>query len=333
MLEIASYMNDCNVLELATKTNIGANLTEDDHKVMAQFDEWAREIGNTGRDANHEIAAYITRVVNESVAEYPSQLLDMIFERDSIGEFDAIEFDKDPKNTLKAVSAAGGGNVERSFIDMTKVVPTISNSQVETDISFRDLRRNGWKTVSKLTEYAVSALEAKLYYDILTHVSGAIASGDNYIDGTASTTVTQPLADQLSLYLSDNKDGEGTSIVGLSKYIQQISKLSGYSGYYTEAMKNELYRNGFLPMYDGHSLFGIGTYRTLNNDGTTKLAPDKMVLGFAGKVGSLTQIGEVRTYEVEDPNKEQIHLLIKDYKHAVSYHNLEKAAKLNLKQN
>lgn len=332
MLEIASYMKDCNVLELATKTNIGANLTEDDQKVISHFDEWAREIGHTGRDKNNEIAAYITRVVNESVTEYPSQLLDAIFERDTIGEFDAVEFDRDPKNTLKAVDAAGGGNVERSFIDMTKVAPTISNAQIETDISFRDLRRNGWKRVSLLTEYAVNALEAKLYYDVLNHVNGAITSGDNYINGTASTTVSQTLVDQLSLYLSDYRDGDTASIVGLSKYIQQISKLSGYSAYYSEEMKNTLYRNGFLPMYDGHDLFGVGTYRTLNNDGTTTLIPDKMVFGFAGKIGALTQIGEVRTYEIEDPNKEQIHLLVKDFKHAVSYHSLERAAKLYLKQ-
>jgi hypothetical protein len=331
MLEIASYMKDCNVVELAAKTNIGVNLTEDDQKVVAQFDEWAREIGNTGYDRNHEIAAYLTKTINEAQTEYPSQLIGMVFDEDSIGEFDAVEFEKEPKNTLKAFDAAGGGNVERSFIDMTKVAPTVSNLQVETDISFKDLRRNGWKTVSKLTEFALSALENKLYYNVLNHVDSAITSGDNYIDGTASTTVTQALIDQLSLYLSDWKEGSSAAIIALSKYIQQISKLSGYSSFYSEAMKDELYRNGFLPTYDGHDLFGVGTYRTLGNDGVTKLLPDKRVFGVAGKIGSISQVGEVHTYETEDPNKEQIHLLIKDYKHSISYHSLDKAAKIVLK--
>lgn len=329
--ELASYMKDANVLELAAKTNAHAILNDDEQQTVAAIDAWAKELGNTGYDKNHEIAAYITRVVNESISEYPNQVLDMIFDRDSVGEFDAIEFEKPAKNTLKAFETAGG-NVERSFIDYEKVTPEIIRLGVETDVKMRELRKNGWLTISKLTENSVQALENKLFYTIMLKVASSIASGDNYIDGTASAAVTQALADQLSLYLHDWSEGNGV-IICLSKFHQQFSKLSGYTSYLSEGMKDTIYRNGFLPMYDGHNIFSVGSYRTLGNDGVTKLLPDKMVLGFAGKIGTISQMGEVRTYETEDTNAELVHLKLTGYDHAIGYTNMEKAAKLYLKQN
>ena len=216
MLEISSYIKDTNMLELATKTNMRAELSDTETKTAAALDEWAKEVGNTGHDRDHEIAAYITRTINESMSEYPNQLLDLMFDVGSIGEFDAVEYDREPKNTLVAFEAAQGGNVERSFIDVTKVTPTVSNLQVETDIRFADLRRNGWKTVARLTEFATSALENRLFASILNQVNSAIMTGDNYIDGTGTFVVTQELIDRLSLYLHDWAEGNGT-IVSLSK--------------------------------------------------------------------------------------------------------------------
>lgn len=299
-LEIASAIKDVNMYEIASKANSRVALTEDEQMITSQVDEWAREIGNTGHDRDHEIAAFVQRVITDQFENYPVEILDNMFERGSVGEGDGVEYYADPKNTLKAIEAAPGGNVERSFIDVALLKPVIKNSQVETDLSFADLRRNGWKSVALLSQFAVEALENKMFADVFNALDLAIASGaDNYIDGSASATVTQALIDQLSLYVHDVGENGG-QIVALSKYIQQISKLNGYASYLSDGAKDQLWRTGDIGMYDGIPLYRVATFRYLNNDGVTPLIKDKRVFGIAGKVGRLDLIGDQHTYEVED---------------------------------
>ena len=161
-LEIASAIKDVNMYELASKSNARIVLDEEEKAIAAQVDEWAKEIGNTGYDKDHQIAAFVQRVVTDQYENYPLPILDQIFDRGAVGEDEGIEYIRNPKNTLKAVEAAQGGNVERSFLDIEKLTPVIKNLQVETDLSYADLRRNGWKTISLLSEYAVEALNNKM---------------------------------------------------------------------------------------------------------------------------------------------------------------------------
>lgn len=58
----------------------------------------------------------------------------------------------------------------------------------------------------------------------------------------------------------------------------------------------------------------------------------KRIFGVAGRIGTLTQRGDIRTMEVENVNREYIHLLWKDYTfgYAISPKALEKVAKIVL---
>jgi len=238
----------------------------------------------------------------------------------------------EPKNTLRAIEAAPGGNVERSFLDISAVTPTYKNLQVETDISYADLRRNGWKSVARLSQYALDVLNNTMFKNIFDAIDAAITSGDNYIDLTSSDTVTTTGADKLALYIHDMNEAGG-AIVGLSKYMQQMSKLTGYASFYSEDMKNTLYRTGELPTYDGIPLYRVATYKYLNNDGATNLIKDKRVYGVAGKIGAIDMVGDVRTYETMDNNNEVVHLKISGFKFARAFYDtaLTKCVKVALK--
>lgn len=313
--EIAEVSKDISTYELAAKT-IDPKLTMNDteKEVAEHLDEWARKIGETGHDPNHEIAAFVTRTVNQEFYDAPDELLDQIFERGSIGEFDDYEAQVMPvKNTLLAYEAAKGGNVPKSYLDYSYLKPTWKNRQVETGISFRDLRRNGWKSVALMTEYATKALTNAMFYDIFSVLDAAIASGaENFLNETGATP-SQATMDALALYINDRADGAGVAIA-LSKYIQAASKLNGFV---SEEMKNEVHRVGRLGTYDGVTLRGISSAQRQGNG--SLLIPDKRIYGIAGKVGTLDMKGEVHTYETEETNKEVIDIKVADFTYGYSF--------------
>lgn len=312
--EVAELIGSTNIFEIAAKTNRQIALNDSEKEVASQFDEWARKIGETGKDAENQIAAFVTRVVRDELTDAPSELLDMIFDRGTIGEFDDYEASIDPiKNTLVAYEAAHGGNVPRSHLDIASLRPVWRNKQCETDISFQDLRRNGWKTVSLLTEYAVKALENAMFADVFGAVNAAITQGAaNFIVETTAMPTAASI-DALALYVNDRANGNGVA-VGLSKYIQAISKLPGYD---SNEMLNELNRTGRLGMYDGVALHPISGAKKLGND--ELLIPDKRIFGIAGKIGALDMKGDVHVYEEENINKEMIHIKVADFTYGYSF--------------
>ena len=130
MTEIAELVKDVDMMELASKVTDNVALTNEEAELTAELDARFKEIGRTGHDADHEISAFIRKTLQEDYANAPDDILDRIFNRDSIGEFDDFETDVMPKNTLEAHDAAKGGNVERSFLDISKLVPTWRNKQI-----------------------------------------------------------------------------------------------------------------------------------------------------------------------------------------------------------
>lgn len=313
-IEMAELVKDTSVCEIAAKTVRNMNLTDNEKTVAEYLDEWARKIGETGHDPDHEIAAYITRTINEEYYDAPNELLDAMFERGSIGEFDDYEAVVQPiKNTLVAYDAAYEGNVKKSYLDFTFLKPTWKNAQVESQISYADLRRNGWKTVALLTEYAQKSLENKMFYDIFSAVDAAISIGAENCIVEAGTTPSQATMDALALYINDRNGG---SVVALSKYIQAASKLTGFN---SEEMLNEIHRTGRLGVYDGVSLYPISAAKKQASG--ELLIPDKKMFGIAGKVGALDMKGEVRTLETENNNKETIDLKITGFSYGYSFNN------------
>lgn len=311
--EIAELLQKTNMYELACKTNRKFSLSDAEAETKESLDAYFKEVGRRGVDPEHEIAAFVQKVVNEEIYNTPDELLDYLFDRGTEGEYDAYEGVTTPKNTLIAHEAAYGGNVERSYLDVSVLTPTYKNRQIETDISFADLEKNGWKTVALVTEYAVAAFKNTMFKDIFSVIDMAIADGaDNYLTA-GSTTPNQAVADAVALYLQDRNDNGGV-IVARSKYIQAISKLAGFV---SDEMKNEVNRTGRLGTYDSCSLVPISSAKKLG-DGSG-LIMDKRIFGIAGKIGTLNMKGEIKTYEIEDANKEKIHLLFKHFTYGYAF--------------
>lgn len=312
-VEIAEAIKNTNMYELACKTTRNIKMTEDESEVVAQLDAHFKEIGARGVDPDCEIASFIQKAINQERDTVPDELLDAMFDRGTIGDGDDFEGYFDGKNTLVSYEAAKGGNVQRSYLDISVLTPQWVNFQIETDISYSDLERNGWKSVAKITEYAIEEFKNRQFAYIFDKIDAGITSGaDNYITVGASS-MNQTSTDQLTLYVNDRANGEG-NIVCLSKYAQQMSKMTGYN---SQEMLNEIHRTGRLGMIDGVSLTPISSSKKLGDK--TAIFPDKRVFGISGKIGVLSQRGEMKVYQTMNNNAEQVHLKFANYEFGVAF--------------
>lgn len=236
-IEVAELMEKPGVMyDVAEKVEYKRTLSAEEKEIYEISDAWCKEIGKTGCDEKKEIAAFVNKVVNEEIYNAPDELLDSMFDRGSIGEFDDEEFTKTPKNTLEAHEAAKGGTVDRSYIDFTAVKPIVRNRQIETDLSYVDLRKNGFKSVATLTTYAKEALQNALFYDVFSMIDNAIVGGEQLV--TAGGKVpTQTAIDAFNLYLLD-RDPSAVAVC-LSKYAQALGRMSGRSQYMSDSMKEK----------------------------------------------------------------------------------------------
>lgn len=313
-IELSEVIKNTDMYELACKTNAKIKFTDDEAAVVASLNEHFKEVGRTGCDANHEISSFVQKVINQTISNTPSELLDELFERGTIGEYDDFENVIAPKNALVSYEAAKGGNVARSYLDTTVLSPRTVNRQIETDISYADLERNGWKTVATITEYAMAEFQNAMFADIFASINDAIASGaENYLS-LSGALPTQAEMDKIALYVSDRAEGGNGTVVALSKYIQAISKLTGFD---SDAMKDEVHLNGRLGVYDGVSLFPVNGAKKLGNG--NPLLQDKRIFGIAGKLGVLNMRGDVKVYQDMNNNTEKVHLMFKNFTYAWAF--------------
>lgn len=316
-VELAEAIKNVDIYELAQKTEYAPmSLSSDEKTVVAQLDKHFREIGRIGSDPNREIATFIQKVVEEEVYNAPDFILDLLFDRGTVGEFDDIDITTSPKNTLVAYESAKGGNVPRSFLDISKLTTTTKHFQVETEISYADMRKNGWKSVATLTNCAVESLKNKMFYSIFSAISNAITSGAANIITETNTTVTATTMDAVALYVNDRVSGGQPVIVALNKYIQQASKLTNFV---SEDMKNEVHQKGKLGMYDGIQMVGISAAHKLG-DGTQQF-PNQLMLGIAGKIGELDMKGDVRVYETMDNQDEKCIIKVTGFEFTYAFNN------------
>lgn len=324
--EVASLMNEKGrVYEWATKVETKRVLDTEDKEISSVIDAWAKEIGEKGSDPNHEIANYIIKTVQPEVYDVPDELLDSLFDRGAIGEFDDKKSVEAPKNTLIAYDAAKGGSVNKSYIDPKATTPVWKHKQVETEITYVDLRRNGFKTIAGLTLFAKEALQNKMFFDIFSAIDTAIAGGDQLISA-GGTAPTQAAMDQLALYLIDR--GENPMTVSLSKYAQAIARMSGHSNFMSDSMKDKYNRYGLVDFFGGVK---IGTISGAKRTGDDKmLLPDKRIFGIAGKIGELDMRGDLRVYETPDNKRELIELKITGFEFGYSLSHIDKIAKIVL---
>lgn len=326
--EIAEVMQaPGKVYEVAEKTQYNRVLNGEEKEIAEVMDAFVRDVGKTGRDTDKQIASFITKTVQDELYNAPDELLDSMFDRGNIGEFDDFQAERTVKNTLVAHEAAKGGNVPRSYLHLEALTPVWHNLQVETDLSYVDMRKNGWKSVANLTTFMTETLKNKMFAIVLNQVDAAIAGGEQKID-VAGTAPTMEAMDKLALYLNEYSDGSNPFTVSLMKYCSQLRRMTGYAQYLSDSMKDDFNRYGLVKTYDGVAITGISSAKKLG-DGSL-LIPDKKIFGIAGKIGELDMKGEIHTYQNEDNQNERVHLMVKDFTfgHAISH--IERVAKITL---
>ena len=326
--EMKDVMSKGGVLfDVAEKVEYKRDLSSEEIEIAEISDAWAKEIGETGRDPDCEVAAYIKRTVQDEIYNAPDELLDRLFNVGSVGEFDDVEYNKSPKNTLVAHEAAKGGVVDRSWIDLSAITPVWKNRQVETDLSYVDLRKNGFKSIANLTVFMKEACQNALFYDLLAQIDAAIVGGEAKIDVSGSKPSLTDM-DALSLYLNDRSDD--SVIVCLTKYAQAIRRMEGFAQYQSDSMKNDFNRYGLAKTYDSIGIAAIsGAKRQGNGD---LLIPDKRIFGIAGKIGNLDMKGDIHVYQDMNNQNEQIHLMLKDFTYGFSIIKIENCAKIVMAQ-
>lgn len=324
--EIAEIMEKPGTMfEVAEKVEYKRSLTSEEKEIYEVADAWAREIGEKGYDENREIAAFINKTVTEEIYNAPDELLDTMLDRGSVGEFDDVEYTKTPKNTFEAVEAAKGGTVDRSWIDTTAIKPITKNRQIETDISYADLRKNGFKSIANVSTYAKEALQNALFYDIFSMIDSAIVGGEQLI--TAGGKVpTQTATDALTLYLLDRSPD--AVAVCLSKYAQALYRMTGSEKYLSESMKDDFNRYGLVNFLDGVRIASISSAKKTGKG--QLLLPTNRIFGVAGKIGSLDMKGELHTYQDFDNSNDKVIIRVKDFTYSVGITNIENCCKMVL---
>lgn len=323
--EIAEVVKEKNIIELSQiKAN---NLTSEDKEAIEILDNFAKQIGNSGKTNENTmlVSELIKKTVEPLVFQPDSSILSNMFNMGSIGEFDETHYTGLPKNTIVTYDATRGGNVPKSYVDPSLYQTTKVALQAETELDYSDLRRNGWKSIAKMSELARESFEQELFYRLFAGVDSALdaTSGDQNIDATSGLTAT--LADTFTRYMSDWNEGNAFA-VGLSKYIKQMSKLSDATDFLSEEMKNELNRLGQLTMYDGIPLSSI-PYSKKSASGKF-LIPDKRIIGVAGQIGDANMRGEMRVYETYDNNAEKVKLKFTGYEFEYVIYYLDKISRI-----
>jgi hypothetical protein len=326
--EIKDIMSKEGVLfDVAEKVEYKRQLNAEEKEIAEISDQWAKEIGKTAKDPECTIAEFINRTVNEEVYNAPDELLDQIFDRGSIGEFDDVEGHKDPKNTLVAHEAAKGGTVDRSYIDISVLKPTWKNRQVETDLSYVDLRRNGFKSIATLATFMKEACQNALFFDALSMADNAVTGGEQVI-AVSGATPTLEAMDKMSLYLNDR--GSDNVIITLNKYAQAIRRMSNFSQYMSDAMKDDFNRYGLVKTYDGIAIAGISGAKKTGTG--SLLLPEKRIYGISDKIGNLDMKGEIHTYQDMNNQSEKVHIMLKDFTYGFMLTNIENFAKITLSE-
>ena len=328
-IEIAEIMEkNGQMYDWAEKINRGASLTAEETEISQVVDAWAKEIGTKGKDSDNEIAEFIIKTITDPVYSKPDALIEKMFDSDSIGEFDDYIINKTPKNTLVAYDAAKGGNVFKSYIDTSALTPTWKHAQVETEISYAQLRRGGFKNIAYLAVFAKEALDNKKIKDVFSALDTAIAGGNQVFAVTGGeSALTKAILDKLSLYVLDYlADGDEGIMFGLNKYAQAIANMSGYTSYMSDKTKDDYNRYGLVKEYGGCLIGGFSGARKAA-DGEL-LVPDKRIFGIAGKIGNICDRGELRVYETLDNNKERVSLKFTGYEYGIKITNPENVAKI-----
>lgn len=313
---------------VASKKDKTIELSEEQIVISEAVNKFAVEIANSGV-ANTELSAYLKRVVEEEIYNEPSELLDRMFTTGSIGEFDDYTSVGTWKNNLLAhESSIRGGSVDKSYVDFNRSAMITKQLQIDTEIKYDDLRRDGALTIAQLTLYAIEALQNKKFQAIFSHINGLLLAGDNVFDATGGLTVQ--LMDDFAGYVTDQSSTGDTLITGLSTDLRGIKNMPGYTEFLSNEMKSALNMGtGILNVYNSVPLAQISAGKKLK-DGST-LIPKKTIFGFSDKIGQCDMRGELKVYQDTNNKKEVIELKFTGYDFIFAIDHLDKIAKITVK--
>jgi hypothetical protein len=326
-IDLASALNMPGfVNEYSRKSVYGLEMSAEERELDAALQDHWKDIGRSGFDKDHELAALIMRTVTPEIVTPAGELLSRMFNEGSIGEFDDTDYEVGPKNTLVPYEAILGGNVKKSYIDHSRLTPTWKSLQIRTEISYQELRRNGYKNVANLVNWAREAFEVKRVALVFAALSAAISSGAaNYINET-STAPTDTSMAALQLYLSEVSDGSAPIAFGLNKYIQAVGNLTNVNTNKTDVEKGLWNSTGYVKNYAGVELIGFSALKKFPDN--TTVVPDKTLFGVAGKIGNLDMKGELNVYETPDNDSEKLTIKMNGYTFGYCITDITKVAKM-----
>ena len=76
---------------------------------------------------------------------------------------------------------------------MQNIYNVWKNRQVETDISYVDLRKNGFKSIATLTTFMKEACQNALFYDALSLADTAVTGGEQAISVAGATPTLEAI--------------------------------------------------------------------------------------------------------------------------------------------
>ena len=323
-VEVSELMKeDGKMMNWATKVKHNIELSAEEKEISQVIDTWAKKIGNGDMQNAYELSQYLVKTVQPEVYDAPDEILDKLFDRGGIGEFDDYQLNEDAKNTLSAIESAKNGNVDKSYIDYSVAKPIWKHFQIETEVSMEKLRKGGYKTVADLQVFAEEAFKNTMFYTVFNYVDSLITapSAQGFV---ASSAVTIDALDDTTAYLLDRADSP--MLFGLSSLIRPISKLDGYNTYLSNEMKNEINKYGILGMYNGTTLVPISAARKLANG--NPLLPVNRLIGIADKIGELDMRGALRVLQTPDNNREVIGLKFTGFEFGMAINKLDKVCKI-----
>lgn len=324
--EIAEIMEtDGLVFETASRAKYNLSLTSEQKEVAEVVDKWAKQIGERGADNEHELSAFIIKTIQPVVYDAPDALVDSLFDRGSIDEFDDSYALVNPKNTLKAYDATKGGSVPKSYIDYAELHPVWKSKQIETEISYTQLRKNGFKTVANLTTFMEESLKNCLFRDAIAYFDSLITSTMTEQYFTTTGSLTQAGIDEMTLYLLER--GVNPFILGRTKYAQQIARMAGQTQYMSDEMKNNFNRYGLVDFIDGVRVAHVPSVIEVNGQ---PVLPEGKLFGIADKIGTLDMKGSLRMYETFDNTAEKVDIKLTGFEYGFMVTNPENICKLEI---
>ena len=302
-------------------------LTEEQIAISEDMNKFGKQIANSGV-ASTELSAYLRRVVEEEIYNQPSELLDYMFTQGQIGEFDDYGSQGVWRNTLLAhESAVRGGSVDKSYVNFNASKVNFTHLQLETEIKYDELRRDGALTIAQLTMYAIEALQNKKFQSIFNTVNAGLVAGDNVFECTG---LTVPVMDNFAGYIQDYSTTGNNLMVGLSTTLRGIKNMPDYDKFLSSDMKNELNMGcNILNYYGGVGISQVRAGKKLA-DGSP-LLPEKTIFGFADKIGICDMRGDLRIYQTPNNEKEVLGLKFTGYEFVYAIDYPEKICKLVIK--